>query len=190
MTKERRRAAFLDRDGTIIRDAEYLASPDGVELLDGAADAVRRLNEARIPVVVVTNQSGIARGYLDDDDFARVTARLDELLAAQHARIDATYMCPHHPDFDRACECRKPGTLLYRRAADALGLSLAGSWFVGDRWRDVVPAVELHGLGFLIESAYSDIPEVARSKDRIAVVPSLADAVTRIVNGSGHEEDR
>ena len=190
MTGAARRAAFLDRDGTIIRDAEYLASPDGVDLLDGAADAVRRLNEAQIPVVVVTNQSGIARGYLSDVDFGRVTTRLDELLASQHARIDATYMCPHHPDFDRACECRKPGTLLYRRAAEALGLSLAGSWFVGDRWRDVTPALELGGRGFLIESEYSDVTSITRSFDRVIPVTSLADAVTHILTELAQEAGR
>ncbi len=99
---------FLDRDGTIIRDTEYLSRPDDVELLPGAADAIRALNDAAVPVVVVTNQSGIARGYLSVAEYEAVAKRLDELLAARGARIDATYYCPHHPDFGGNCDCRKP----------------------------------------------------------------------------------
>lgn len=99
-----RPAAFLDRDGTIIRDAAYVRDPKDVELLPGAADAVKLLNERGVPVIVVTNQSGIARGYLGHDDYELVRRRLDELLVAKGARIDATYMCPHYPDITVPCE--------------------------------------------------------------------------------------
>ena len=120
-----RRAVFLDRDGTIIEDIGYLAAAADVRLLPGAAAAIARLNAAGLAVVVVTNQSGIARGLLDEAAYAATARRLDDLLAAQGARLDAHYHCPHHPEFTGPCECRKPGPLLYRRAAEELGIDLS-----------------------------------------------------------------
>jgi len=141
-------AAFLDRDGTLIRDTGYVAAPDEVELLPGAAEAVRLLNEAGVPVVIVTNQSGIRRGYFDESTFRAVQARLESLLAETGAWIDATYFCPHAPEDE--CECRKPGLGLYRAAAADLGLETAGALYAGDRSRDVLPAVALEGRGMLV----------------------------------------
>lgn len=169
-----RRAVFLDRDGTIIEDTGYLATPDAVRLLPGAAAALARLNAAGLPAIVVTNQSGIARGLLDESAYAATARRLDDLLAAQGARIDAHYHCPHHPDFTGPCECRKPGPLLYLRAAAEHGLSLRGSWWVGDRLRDVVPAERFGGHGIRIGSAALGSPDDA---SRGALVPDLAAAV-------------
>lgn len=181
MADPSRAAAFLDRDGTIIVDAEYTSRADQVVLLPGAAEAIRRLNESGVPVVVVTNQSGIARGYLDLVAYESVRARLDELLAAHGARVDATYMCPHHPDFDVACECRKPGTLLYRRAIADLGLDATRSWFVGDRWRDVAPAIALGGTGVLVPGEFSPPEDVERARREASVAPSLAEVVDRML---------
>lgn len=178
-----RRAAFLDRDGTIIHDAEYLADPSRVRLLRGAAAAIARLNAADIPVVVVTNQSGIARGLLTLGDYQRVRTRLDQALATAGARIDATMMCPHHPDYTGPCECRKPATLLYEQAARQLGLDLAASVYVGDRWRDVAPAVHFGGRGFLLRSGAATTDDYNRA-DRapaVDIVDTLADAVQRIL---------
>jgi histidinol-phosphate phosphatase family protein len=141
-------AAFLDRDGTVIRDTGYVSSPEDVVLLPGAAEAVRLLNRAGIPVVIVTNQSGIARGYFGESEFHSVQERLESLLLAAGARIDATYFCPHVPN-DR-CDCRKPGLGLYLKAAAELGLDLAGALYVGDRVRDVLPVLELGGKGILV----------------------------------------
>ena len=104
-----RRAVFLDRDGTIIEDTGFVADPAEVRLLPGAASAIARLNRAGIPAIVVTNQSGIARGLLDEAGYSAVARRLDALLDAAGARLDADYHCPHHPDFGGTCECRKPG---------------------------------------------------------------------------------
>lgn len=144
-------AAFIDRDGTIIRDAAYVRDPKDVELLPGAADAVRRLNERGIPVIVVTNQSGIARGYLGPDDYELVRQRLDVLLAESGARIDATYMCPHYPTITGECDCRKPGLALYKQAIGERNLDPARSLFTGDRWRDVAPGRALGGRGILLD---------------------------------------
>jgi len=138
-----RPAAFLDRDGTIIRDTVYIRDPKDVELLPGAADAIKRLNERSVVVIVVTNQSGIGRGLLSPEEYEGVRARIDAELAEQGARIDATYMCPHHPEAAGGCDCRKPGLGMYRRAIGDYGLDPRRSLFVGDRWRDVAPSVTL-----------------------------------------------
>ena len=177
-----RPAVFLDRDGTIIDDVHYLARPDLVRLRPGAGDAIARLNRAGVPVVLVTNQSGIARGVITEADYERVHHRLVELLAAHGAHIDASYVCPHHPDFGGKCECRKPGTLLFRRAASEHALDLARSTFIGDRWRDVSPGIVLGGRGMLIRG--NDTPDAdlqAAEASRVPVVRSLADAVAALL---------
>lgn len=140
--------AFLDRDGTLVRDTGYISDPDGLELLPGAAEAVRLLNEAGVPVVIVTNQSGIGRGYYDVGAFEAVHERLLALLAAEGAHIDGTYYCPHAPD--DGCDCRKPGLGLYLAAATTAGFATAGGLYVGDRVRDVLPAMALGGSGMLV----------------------------------------
>jgi D-glycero-D-manno-heptose 1,7-bisphosphate phosphatase len=145
-----RPAVFLDRDGTLIEDRNYLRDPAELQLLPGAAEAVRGLNAAGLAAVLVTNQSGIARGLLTEADYAAAVRRLDELLAAEGARIDAHYHCPHLPEISGPCDCRKPGPLLYRQAADALGLDLGRSWWVGDRVRDVEAAAGFGGHGILV----------------------------------------
>jgi len=142
-------AAFLDRDGTLVRDPGYLSRASEVALLPGAADAIRRLNESGIRVIVVTNQSGIGRGYYSETDFESVQAEIDRQLQAHGAHIDATYFCPHDPTLHK-CDCRKPGLELYRRAAREQGVETTGSWFVGDRIHDVSPASELTGHGLLV----------------------------------------
>jgi len=131
--------AFLDRDGTLnvkAPEGEYVCHPDEVVLLPGAAQAVRLLNDAGVPVVVVTNQRGVALGRCTLDDVAAVHARLDALLAeAAGARVDRYEVCPH----DRGtCRCRKPGTLMFERAAAALGVrDLTRTLVAGDAPSDI-----------------------------------------------------
>ena len=156
-----RPAVFLDRDGTLIEDTGYLARAEQVSLLPGVARAVRRVREAGYAIVVVTNQSGIARGLLDEADYAATAARLEALLAAEGASLDAQYHCPHLPEISGPCECRKPGTLLFRRAAEQLDLELNGSWWIGDRSRDVEPAAVLGGRGLLLGRDAPDLPAAA-----------------------------
>jgi histidinol-phosphate phosphatase family protein len=173
-----RPAAFIDRDGTIIRDAAYVRDPADVELLPGAAAAIRRLNAAGVPVIVVTNQSGIARGLLTSDDYERVRERLDALLAAEGARIDATYVCPHFPEISGPCDCRKPALKLYRTAVVEHGLDPAQSLFTGDRWRDVAPAGALGGHAIMLDVSSTPDEDRQRARDEhIPTASSLADAV-------------
>jgi histidinol-phosphate phosphatase family protein len=179
----RRAAVFLDRDGTIIHDAEYIRDPAAVRLLPGAAAAIARLNAHGLPVIVVTNQSGIARGLVTEQDYDAVQARLQDLLAAEGAHIDAAYLCPHHPDFSGACECRKPGTQLYRQAAADHDVDLTRSTYVGDRWRDIAPGLEFGGRAILISNQWTPADDLQRaeSEAEVDVVGSLDQAVDRML---------
>lgn len=182
-----RRAAFLDRDGTIIEDVNYIARADDVSLVAGAADAIHALNAHGLAVVVVTNQSGMARGLVTPEQYETVRTRMDELLAAHGAYIDATYFCPHYPEISGPCACRKPGRLLYDCAITDLGLNGATSMFAGDRLRDVLPALTFGGSGYLIRGATTPHEEVSRAIEAHAlVVSSLTDAVHRFL-GTGPE---
>jgi D-glycero-D-manno-heptose 1,7-bisphosphate phosphatase len=175
------RAAFLDRDGTLIRDAHFLRDPAQVELLPGVADALTQLADAGFALVVVTNQSGIARGLLTEADYEAVRARLDALLAAQGVALTASYHCPHEPERSGPCECRKPGTLLYRRAAADHGLDLTRSVFLGDRWRDVAPGRALGGRGILIPGPDTPAEDRVKAGRDAEVAADLATAIALVV---------
>ena len=169
-------AVFLDRDGTIIEDAHYLSDPAKVQLIEGAADAIARINAALVPVIVVTNQSGIGRGLLTLDQHQAVSRKLDEMLAESGARIDASYHCPHTPA--DTCECRKPGLLLFRRAAEENpGVNLSNAVYAGDRMRDVEPAIALGGHGVLVPSRETPPEDIRDAGERARVAPSLATVV-------------
>jgi len=171
-----RAAVFLDRDGTLIEEAEYLSDPAGVVLLAGTAESLRSLRAMGYALVVVTNQSGIARGMYSEDDFRAVQARVDAVLANEGVRLEAVLHCPHHPDFTGPCDCRKPGLGLYRRAEAELGLDLDRSVYVGDRISDVLPALETGGRGFLVRTGYG-AGEAARAPAGIEVVDDLPELV-------------
>ena len=176
-------AAFLDRDGTIIRDTVYIRDPDDVELLPGAAAAIKRLNEQSVVVIVVTNQSGIGRGLLSPDEYEAVRARIDAALAEQGARIDATYMCPHSPDAPGGCDCRKPGLAMYKQAIGNYGLDVSRSLFVGDRWRDVAPSALLGGFAMLLDTLSTPDEEFERaSRQGVGIAASLGEAVDRYLD--------
>jgi D-glycero-D-manno-heptose 1,7-bisphosphate phosphatase len=137
-----RPAVFLDRDGTVVREVDYMRSPEQLRLLPRAAASIRRLNEAGFAVVLTTNQSGIARGLLTEGDLANIHSLLERRLARRGAALDAIYYCPHHPEaatpeYRRRCRCRKPGAGMLLRAAKDLDLDLAASFAVGDSTRDL-----------------------------------------------------
>jgi D-glycero-D-manno-heptose 1,7-bisphosphate phosphatase len=180
-----RPAVFLDRDGTIIPDLEYVSKPERISLLFGVSTTIHRLNLARIPVVVVTNQSGIARGMFTVDDYLAVARKIDQLLASDGAHIDATYYCPHHPDFTGPCECRKPNVGMFRDAAANHGIDLGRSLYVGDRWRDLAPARTLGGRPILVRSDATPADEVAMARASAELAPTLGDAVERWLTSPG-----
>ncbi len=137
-----RKAVFLDKDGTLVEDVPYNADPDRLTLAPGVLPGLRALAAAGYALVVVSNQSGLARGLFDESALGRVERRLRSMLQAGGIDLDGCYYCPHLPDapmpeYRRACTCRKPQPGLLERAAAELGLSLAGSWMVGDILNDV-----------------------------------------------------
>jgi D-glycero-D-manno-heptose 1,7-bisphosphate phosphatase len=176
-------AGFLDRDGTIIEDPGYLDDPEQVQLIPDAASAIRRLNEAGWIVVVVTNQSGIARGYYTEAEYEAVRARVDELLSRQGARIDAHYHCPHYPAI-APCDCRKPGLKHYLHAIGRFGIDPAKSWCVGDRLSDVTPAVRLGAHGLLVRTGEGDANRIEAELAGFEAVPDLTAAVSRMIAGA------
>jgi histidinol-phosphate phosphatase family protein len=171
---------LLDRDGTIIADHGYVGSVDRVEFLGGAIEAIAALNRAHLPVAVVTNQAGVARGYFDLEDVHQVHKHMIEEMARQGAHIDLWLFCPYHPDgtvesFARASADRKPGPGMALAAADALDLDLTSSWVVGDSAGDVglARAVGAHPL----HVGPVDFPDAD-----VLSFPDLAAAVRHIVD--------
>jgi len=183
MSQQKKIAVFLDRDGTINQDTNYLSNPDEVRLIPGSAQAIARLNRAGLAVVVVTNQSGLARGFYSHEDLQAVHAELDRLLAAHGARVDAYYHCPHHPEgvvehLALECDCRKPGPGMVLRAAEELDLRLTGSFMVGDRPGDVgcALAAGLYAVRVLSGPDQDDEEQAAHHR-----APDLAGAVEWIL---------
>ena len=157
-----RPAVFLDRDGTINEQMGYINHISRFQILPGVAAAIRKLNEARIPVVVVTNQSGLARGYFPAELLVAVHEKMAALLAEQGAHVDGIYVCPHHPEAKKEeyrlnCDCRKPKTGLLVQAAAEMGLVLVRSFVVGDRWSDLKTAKACGALPVLVLSGYGRV---------------------------------
>lgn len=159
-------AIFLDRDGTVIVEKHYLSDPALVELEAGAVEGLRKLQALGLPLVVITNQSGVGRGKFGVDAVHAVNARVGELLAAEGITIAGWYMCPHAPDTD--CACRKPLPGMAQQAQRELGVSLAGSYVVGDKRSDVELADAIGGTGVLVTTGHglNDAPW-ARSNGRL-----------------------
>lgn len=133
-------AVFLDRDGTLNVDSGYVHRVDDMVLISGAAEAVRRFNEAGFWTVIITNQSGIARGYFGTEDLSRFNEALCDALAKQGAHIDLILHCPHHPEITGLCDCRKPEPGLIFKAAERLPIDLSLSLMIGDRPSDIACA--------------------------------------------------
>lgn len=128
-------AVFLDRDGTINEDRGYIGDPNDVVLIEGAAEAIKKLNKRGIPVIVITNQSGLARDFYTEADLQAVNKRLTDLLETEGAHIEGLYYCPHHPDDN--CECRKPELGLIEEATSEHDIDLNHSVMVGDKLSDM-----------------------------------------------------
>ena len=147
-----RRWVALDRDGTLIEEYPYLADPRRVRLLPGAAQALGQLRRLGLPVVLVSNQSGIGRGYLDPETLGRIHARLFHLLAEEGVALDGVYICPHRPE--DGCPCRKPEVGLLRQAAQDLGLQVQDAIVVGDKESDIEMARRAGTTAILVETGW------------------------------------
>jgi D-glycero-D-manno-heptose 1,7-bisphosphate phosphatase len=152
----RPRAVFLDRDGTLNVEKNYLFRVEDWEWLPGAIEAIQMLNQLGFQVVVVTNQAGIARGLYSVQDLERLHAWVNEDLSRHGATIDAYYFCPHHPDFGVPCSCRKPEPGLLFRAAQERGIDLARSFLVGDKATDILAGIAAGCVPFLLASGYGE----------------------------------
>jgi D-glycero-D-manno-heptose 1,7-bisphosphate phosphatase len=154
-----RPALFLDRDGVIVDEAEYLADPAQLRLLPGSAEAIAEVNRKGVPVIVVTNQSGVARGYFPESRVAEIHEQLDRLLAGQGGHITRYYYCPHHPTEGRSpyrvdCQCRKPRPGMLLQAARDLSLELQESYLVGDKLSDLEAGASAGCRTVLVRTGY------------------------------------
>lgn len=145
-------AVFIDRDGTINQDRNYLDNAQDFEFIPGAADAIKKLNECGLKVVVITNQSGIARGILTEETLSDIHDRMVHLLATEGAYLDGIYYCPHHPD--DGCDCRKPATGMVRNAIHDLDVDIAHSYIIGDKRADVHLGHNLGLTSILVLTGY------------------------------------
>ena len=180
-------AVFLDRDGTINEQMGYINHLSRFELLPQAIPAIRRLNEAGLKVVVVTNQSGAARGYFPASLVDQIHALLQKLLAAGGAHLDGIYVCPHGPA--EGCACRKPRPALLEQAARDLDLDLSRSYLVGDRYIDIQTAANAGGKGILVLTGYGrgeyEYLRAAARVQPVHVAPDLLEAVEWILQDLG-----
>jgi D-glycero-D-manno-heptose 1,7-bisphosphate phosphatase len=183
-----RPAVFLDRDGTLIEEVGYLDRLDRMALFPWTVDAVRSLNRADLPVVVVTNQAGVARGFFDERFVADAHRHLSDRLAGGGAHVDGYYYCPHHPDAPLAdyrvrCECRKPLPGMLQEAGRALDLDLERSFVIGDRWLDIEMAAAVGARGVLVRTGYGRT-EASRPRAGLAaalIADNLIEAVSWVL---------
>lgn len=183
-----RPALFLDRDGTIITDEHYLNDVERVRLMQGAASAIARANRAGVLVVIITNQSGIGRGMITQEQYDAVAERLIELLAEDGALVDATYYCADRPEIPENIGCRKPGMAMYWKAAKELGLDLARSAYLGDKWRDVQPALTAGGLGILVPNHTTDQADIDRAMLTARTAADIEQGITQALVWMGAVE--
>jgi len=171
------RCVLLDRDGTLIVEKDYLSDPRKVELIPGAGTALRQLQQANWGICLVTNQSGIARGYFDSQRLAEVHDRLAQLLADFGVRLDGIYVCPHGPD--DGCDCRKPLPGLVEQARAEHGFDPRESWVIGDKEADVELARAVGARSILVRTGYGKTHEAVTEAD--FVVDNLPAAATLIL---------
>jgi D-glycero-D-manno-heptose 1,7-bisphosphate phosphatase len=172
-TRKRHRAVFLDRDGTICEEVGYLDSIERMRLIPRAGEAVRRINARGFKTIVVTNQSGVARGYFTEDCLQTLHEELVRQLKAEGAHLDGIYYCPHHPEGDASpyrtiCDCRKPAPGLLLKAADELDVDLQASYMIGDHYSDVECAHRVGAKGVLLLTGHGQAAWAQRDQWRVA----------------------
>lgn len=182
-------AVFLDRDGTVNTEEDYLSRVESVRLEKNAAEGLKLLQNAGFLLVVVTNQSGVARGLFDEAAVAAVNERLADILAENGVKIDAFYYCPHHPEgtmaqYARECNCRKPASGMFRAAARDLDIDLAASYTVGDRARDLQAGRNVGTGTVLVRTGYglNTVKELDPSQSPDYVADDLKSAAAWILN--------
>lgn len=195
-----RHAIFMDRDGTVCEEVGYVNHVERLRLIEGSAEAIRKANLAGFQTVLVTNQAGVARGYMSEELVGETHDRLRDLLAEHDARLDGIYYCPHHPDvgpsrYRKACECRKPEPGMLLRARDEMGIDLDASYVIGDSIKDVQTAKKVGATGILVLTGYGrgqlEYQSAAWSIRPDHVAENLAEAISWILErGDDLPEDR
>ncbi|MCK9273524.1 MAG: D-glycero-beta-D-manno-heptose 1,7-bisphosphate 7-phosphatase [Syntrophales bacterium] len=178
--KKNNRAVFFDRDGTLNEDMGYLSNLDQLRLYPCAGKAVRLVNEMGMKAVVITNQSGIARGYFDEEFVITLHEKISELLESEGARIDRFYFCPHHPEEGKGpykidCFCRKPKPGMLLQAAEDINIDLARSFMIGDMIKDIEAAENAGAKGILVKTGYGR--EIMSFPEAAYVAEDVLDAV-------------
>ena len=179
-------AVFLDRDGVIIKDKGFISEPDDVVLVDGAPEAIKKMSSMGLKIVVITNQSGIGRGFFSESDYHGVMMRLYALLGESCATIDAAYFCPHAPR--EGCDCRKPLPGLALRAAKDLDIELSRSFVIGDKRSDMGLARAIGAKGILVRTGYGRQTEMEGDPLRDVVVDDI-EAAAEVICGWIEEEE-
>lgn len=177
-------AVFMDRDGTINEEVGYLSRLEELKLIPRAAEAIRMINEEGMKTIVVTNQSGVARGFFDEDFVRTIHHVLNEMLRREGASIDEFYFCPHHPTagkepYRRACTCRKPEPGMLLQAAEELNIDLEHSYVVGDMLKDLDVAHRVGAKGILVKTGYGK--NIVTTDKPAYVAEDLLDAVRWIL---------
>jgi D-glycero-D-manno-heptose 1,7-bisphosphate phosphatase len=184
-----RRFVVLDRDGTIIVERHYLSDPGGVELIEGAAAALRRLAGLGLGLVVVTNQSAVGRGFFGLERLDEIHARMEALLGREGVRLAGIYACPHHPDDE--CACRKPRTALVERAARELGFEPRRAFVVGDMASDVDLGRAVGATTLLVRTGHGAREAGSARPDHVvADLAEAADVIERLVGASARPSPR
>jgi D-glycero-D-manno-heptose 1,7-bisphosphate phosphatase len=157
--KDGRIGVFLDRDGTLNEEVDFVRTPDQLRMIDGAAAAVRKLNDLGVVTCVISNQSGVARGFITEEDLVPIHAKLELELSRGGARVDAIYYCPHHPSagvplYNKECDCRKPKPGMLLRGAKEFGIDLKKSFVVGDSQVDIQAGNSVGAATVLVLTGY------------------------------------
>ncbi len=182
--------AFLDRDGTLNVEVDFLRTPDQLQVIPGAARAVRKLNDHKITTCVISNQSGIARGYLSEADLIPIHAKLREEMLREGATLDRIYYCPHHPTdgiepYNIVCECRKPKPGMIRRGEQELGIDLKHSFVVGDSVVDMQAGNAVGATTILVQTGYGEAALRTCRAEKIPVAfvaPTVVEAIDFILD--------
>ena len=179
---------FLDRDGVIIEDEDYLADPSKVRLCPGCAEAFRKIRKAGYRMIVLSNQSGIARGYFTFDDVKAVERRIEEILSEQNAPCpDAWYYCPHHPkgvveEYRKECDCRKPKPGLFLQAGKDFDADFDGSFMIGDKISDLQAAFAAGcSGGALVMTGHGKEQQIVKLDREYKVAGSILEAVDQLL---------
>ena len=191
---------FLDRDGTLNEEKNFIRTPDELHMIAGAAAAVRKLNERNIVTCVISNQSGVGRGYLKESDLLPIHQRLEEFLLNEGAHVDRIYYCPHHPTegirpYDIECECRKPKPGMLERGSKEFGLRLSDSFVVGDSLVDMQAGNAVGATTVLVLTGYGPAALDQCRRDGVHVdyvAPTIVEAITYItqtLDGRSRDND-